>query len=625
MPQTQQETLNKMISDPQFLSLSASGKRKALREVDPDFSKLSDSGIDEFLSRYSKSSQGGVNLGKVPERQTNASPDDDEFEKQLSEGTLPFTPENLAKVKSFIHSHPERFSQMLSESEKKLRSEAPPIIGGLATLPFGGEGIWPALLRIFASGASAGATDYALGGKPKEAAKTALEQGALQGGGEAAGSALKFAGSKLLKPVKIAEKEFPAIHGQAASTPTAMSKVASGLSESFVGGPISKKLAAQDTGFKALVSGLSESLGGVASKEGSQNFIENTFANSKALIDKASWMYDQVAEGLPGELTEEQKRIKVLNQATVFGGRKAGARAGAISLSELLGSASPEAARNIMASLGTEETEAIEAGLDETATPREKYQALQKLRSSVSQAANRAFQRGLGPNGTMADYAELSNEVRNLDGQISNLVTKDGSRELAKLYREAQNTHATARTLERFGVILDSLTSNVSAAEAKASGIPTSEIHPQQVNYGRLLEKIREFNQAGHFDTKPTLAKLFGDNGARDILRSLNLMSNVGRSNIGIIAHYLTTYGPALGAGEGLLRGRPEQALTSLAIYPAIWAVAKLMSYPSFSDAFGHFLLSGSGTKESALWLTRAVQAARAPTKAERAIMARSR
>jgi len=634
MPQQAKDTLKSLVADPQFRSLSSDGKRKALRKIDPDFSKLSDSGVDQFLSEYSAStggtvsSKGKLSLGEPPSRSANTPSNGAQLHEK---SPFPFTgPNAIQDAVAYVKSHPDKFPtyaatrnespEERARQEKEARNSLASIAAGLVTLPFGGEGIWPLVARIAAAGTGAMGAETAMGASKKEAIKSGVEQAVLQGTGEGASALISKAGkaiaSRATKSV-IGGEEFPAIRGQAAQTPTVSGKVARGMGESFVGGPVAKKLAQQDLFFKGLISKTAESIGGVRATDPA-NFIESTFDNSKAILDKASAGYDEIRSALPNELTKEQMNKQVLQEASVFGGR------GSTGVKDVLKNASPQDTDRIIANLrrsglSDEEIYGENEGLRDFTegkilTPREKFTALQKLRSQTSQAASRAYKRGLSSSGSMAEYGELSKEVDNIDGQI--LSTLRGyDTKLAKQFLTAKELHAQGRTLERFGTMLDSLTSGLSKAEASAKGIPSSELHAQSVNYGQLIEKIREFDSRGHFGSTSTLEKLFGKDGASGISRSVNLINNASKSNVGIVAHYLTTYGPAVGAGMELFRGRPEEAAMSAAAYPAMWAVTKLLSYPSFAEPFGKFLQASAGSKDAALWLTRAVQAGREITK----------
>ncbi|HEV2521031.1 MAG TPA: hypothetical protein VGT24_01510 [Candidatus Acidoferrales bacterium] len=530
---------------------------------------------------------------------------------------FPFTgPNAIQDAVAWVKSHPEDAAKAVEESKKTLRSQAPPVVAGMATLPLGGEGVWPVIARIAAAGGSAGLTDLGLGGTKKEAAITAAEQGGLQGAGEGFSALLSKMGRLLVAKspkISIGGEDFPLIRGQASPKPTVVSKVTRGMGESFVGGPVEKRIAAQDTFFKTVISKAAESQGGVRAADPT-NFVENTYANAKALLDKASGQYDAIRESLPNELTKEQLRRQALESATVFKGRAAGLSRKPVELTEMFKSSmmKPEVIQQIMGELDPGEMELITKAEEPIASPREKFTALQKLRSATSQAARSAYKRGLS-GGSMADYGELSREVERLDGEMVSTL-KSSDPELVSQFQAAKEFHAKGRELENFGMMLDSLTSGLSNAEASARGIPASELHVQSINYAQVIEKLREFDSRSHFSSASTLQRLFGKSGADSVMRSVNLINNASKSNIGIVAHYLTTlttYGPAVGFGTELLRGRPEEAAMSAAAYPVMWSVAKLLSYPSFSEPFGKFLQASAGSKEASLWAIRAAQAGR--------------
>lgn len=537
---------------------------------------------------------------------------------QTSSGP-PFTgPNAINDAIAWVRSHPQDAAKGVEQSKKLEREMAPPIVAGIATIPFGGEGVWPILARIAAAGVSAGATDIAAGGTKKEAAVTAAEQGGLQGVGEGASGLLAKLGKRIVSraPRVVMEgEEFPAIRGQAKSTATVFGKVSRGLGESFVGGPVETKLAQQDAFFKTAISKAAESQGGVRAVDPA-NFIENTYANAKALLNKSSEQYTAIRDALPNELTPQQIERQALESASVFKGRGGTSPS---DLKEIFRHASPKDVDAIISNLKRsgfsdeeiygENPELGKLENGEIVTAREKFSALQKLRSQTSQAASQAYKRGLS-GGSMADYGELIHEVDALDKEIVSTLSQSDPK-LAKQFIAAKELHAKARTLENFGMMLDGLTTGLSKAEAQAKGIPISEVHPQSVNYGRLIEKLREFDSRSHFDSPSVLQKLFGKSGADSVLRSANLINNASKSNVGIVAHYLTTYGPAIGAGTELLRGRPEEAAMSAAAYPVMWSIAKLLSYPSFAEPFGKFLQASAKSKEASLWAIRAAQAGR--------------
>ena len=477
------------------------------------------------------------------------------------------------------------------------KSALPPIAAGVATTPFGGEGVWPIILRILAAGGASGLTTKAMGGSNKESGVSALEQGGLQGLTEGSSSALKMLGKKLLAgaakdAVTIAGKDFPLIRGQSEAGSTATGKVARGMSESFVGGPIAKRLEQQDQMFKALISDAAAKVGGV--KGNPENFIENTFSNAQSVIDKAGKEYDAVAGALPDKLTPEEEKLQAAYE-----------RMKGFELPT-----DPRFKASVMASLTPEEKIAIQNPEEKIVPAAQKYANLQKARSAASAAANAAFKKGL-QGGSFADYAARRAETDALDQKIVSLLSKENPA-LAKQYLAANALHAQGRGIERFGMMLDSLTSGLSKAEAAASGVPVSEIPSQKIDYGRALEAIREFNSRGHFDTDPVLNRLYGKQAANDILRSANLVNKSAKSSLGIVAHYATTVGPAMGAAAEVFRGNPHAAATALATYPALWTVAKLLSYPSFAEPFGKLMASAADTRDASLWAIRSVQAANA-------------
>lgn len=536
---------------------------------------------------------------------------------------FPFTgPNAIQDAIAWVKAHPKEMPGYVEQSKQEERQQAPPLVAGLATLPFGGEGIWPLVARIAASSGAAGLTDLGLGGNKKEAAVTAAEQGGLQGAGEGIGSVIgklaKYVLSKAPPKVIVGGAEFPLVRGQQEVTPTVAGKITRGMGESFVGTPISSRLTAQDTAFKSLISKSAEAIGGVRGSDPA-NFVENTFDNAKALVNRASQNYNAIREALPNELSAEQIRRQSLESAAVFKGKGA---VGASDLKELFRHANPRDVDSIIANLKRsgfsddeiygENEELKEMTEGKLLTPRGEFTALQKLRSQTAQAMSQAYKRGMS-GGSFADYAELRSDVERVDRQIAASLERYNPK-LAKQFFAAKAIHAQGRSLEEFGTMLDSLTSGLSRAEYGSAGLPSSELHPQAINYSQALEKIREFSAKSRFGTSDGLQKLFGKQGAQDILRTVNLIGNAAKSNMGIIARYATTYGPAVEGAAQILRGRPEEAAFSLAAYPALWAVAKLLSYPSFAEPFGKFLRAGAGSKDAALWLVRSEQAARKVT-----------
>jgi hypothetical protein len=226
------------------------------------------------------------------------------------------------------------------------------------------------------------------------------------------------------------------------------------------------------------------------------------------------------------------------------------------------------------------------------------FDKLQRDFSDTGTKMRAAYRSGM--KGTLNDYFDYKKLHEEQEEGIGQFIKDQGKPELWERWLAARDASRTQHALQDLRDAVDSVVKGLDTAQMK---IPNVTPRPQQIPAGQLLEKLKDMNAR--------LDQALTPEHSMDLKRHMQIMTNSESRGAmgGIYAHYLVSAGPMVGAAEevirrGLIGGNLDAAFGGaagmLALYPALWAFSKMLSYPSGRVALLNFLRSAVGTPAEA-------------------------
>ena len=413
------------------------------------------------------------------------------------------------------------------------------------------------------------------------------------------------------KGVNIAGREYPALKSELQAEPGVRGNLEQGMKRSFVGGPLKKVGAAQQSFARNLISDIASKNSGVPSEP--EAFVDTVYKSAEKMRKDSVSQYDSIVKDLSGGATTGAEEIGPARKT-------AGSIEEAQRNAQNANAASIKAFGKPYLSMPEDERASIRDMLgiteDDFSGPSQQVStmkgnpktgagagvmlsSLMKERANLSDDARAAY-RSNPPD--FSRYRELQNQIKTTEGRMDDLVRSQNKPELMNKYATAKALTGQSYAMRQFGDTMDSVTKGLNKMQQEGAGF---KYRPQEIQASQMVEKMK--------DLGARLDQAVGPQDAQAIRQTAEMLRRAqGREGGGGFAHYATTYGPALVAIEELFRrGNPGGFVEAGAMYGGFYLVSKVLASKAGRTAMAGFLRAPKGSADAAAWMTRVLAVAR--------------